>query len=374
MNGIYICGYDLTDLSEGVNKKIISQINLLEKRGIKITILDKKSVEYIEPGYVKDIFNALKGDSSLLMQKLLEKAITLIKNSKYDFVYIRKQLLDSSQIELLRLIKQYSEQIKIIMEIPTFPYDNEIKITRKVHLINDIKNRMLLASVVDRIVTFSKDETIFGVETIRIMNGASYAKIQRRKYEPHQGINCIAVAIFADWHGYDRFIDGMISEREIVQKNNIHLYLIGKGRELNKYSKKITKNHIEDYIHICGEKRGQELQRFYDIADIALDSMGRHRVNVFYNSTLKGKEYCAAGIPIVSGVETELDTIDKCTFYYRVPADESKINMTDIVRFYQKMYEDQNGDNLAEYIRDTTYKMFDLEYTFDPVVNYLEGE
>lgn len=35
--------------------------------------------------------------------------------------------------------------------------------------------------------------------------------------------------------------------------------------------------------------------------------MGRHRSGVSFNSSLKGKEYCAKGLIIVSGVKTELD-------------------------------------------------------------------
>jgi hypothetical protein len=67
----------------------------------------------------------------------------------------------------------------------------------------------------------------------------------------------------------------------------------------------IIKSYVPDSQRF--EDVTSSLNDIYNISDIAIDSLGRHRSNVMYNSTLKGKEYCAKGLPIVSGVKTEFD-------------------------------------------------------------------
>lgn len=371
MKGLYICGYDLSDMSQGVNKKIIAQIDALKKRGIEVEILDKQSVDYKETGYLIDYIHAIKGNSSILMQKLLNKAYNIIENDKINFIYIRKQLLDLKQISILQKIKKIDINIKIIMEIPTYPYDQEIKITRFIHLKNDKKMRQFINGIVDRIVTFSNDDKIFDVKTIKIMNGVSYANILPRKYKEHKSINCIAVAIFADWHGYDRFIKGMIRDKELVRECNIHLLLVGKGRILSTYKKMVNDAKMDDYVEFCGELSGERLSNMYNISDIALDSMGRHRVGVYFNSTLKGKEYCAYGLPIVSGVETELDSMTDVDFYLRIPANDTPVNMREIVELYDRMYRNTDFDKRSLMIRNHTKMYFDIEFTFKPVIDYI---
>ncbi|MFK5655764.1 hypothetical protein ACIA4K_04025 [Lactobacillus delbrueckii subsp. bulgaricus] len=67
-------------------------------------------------------------------------------------------------------------------------------------------------------------------------------------------------------------------------------------------------------VSMVGKKEKEELDYYYNICDIGIDSMGRHRSNVYYNSSLKGKEYLAKGLPIVLGVTTELDYIKDFRF------------------------------------------------------------
>ena len=101
--------------------------------------------------------------------------------------------------------------------------------------------------------------------------------------------------------------------------------------------------------------------------------MGRHRSGVFYNSSLKGKEYCAKGLPIVSGVETELDSHPEYEYYYRVPANDDPVNIYEIIKFYDKVYSKNNHQEVADSIRTLTFKMFDMQYAFMPVVEDILG-
>ena len=58
------------------------------------------------------------------------------------------------------------------MEIPTFPYDYEIEsYSLWPLLVKDKIVRHFLHNYVDRIVTYSNDKVIWGIDTIQISNG-----------------------------------------------------------------------------------------------------------------------------------------------------------------------------------------------------------
>lgn len=374
MRGIYISNYDLNDKNDGVSKKINSQIKVLEDAGIEMTVLDKNDAEVKTCGTVERILKALLGNSGSDMRELISKTADCVKSEKYDFIYVRKSFLDNVQVSKLMQIRREVPDIKILLEIPTYPYDDEVKIYKKPLLWNDQRARKKLKNCVDRIVTFSKDETIFGIPSINIMNGVSYDGISIREAIKHDEINLIAVAFFAHWHGYDRLIKGMANDIGLVKKNQVHLHLVGKGGAVREYKKLVESTGLEEYVHFHGEKHGEELAEIYNISDIALDSMGRHRVNVFFNSTLKGKEYCAFGMPIISGVKTELDDMLDYPYYYRVPADDTDISIKEVIDFYKSIYAEKEPILVSEDIRNSSMKAFDFKYTFAPVVEYVKDD
>ena len=99
-----------------------------------------------------------------------------------------------------------------------------------------------------------------------------------------------------------------------------------------------------------------------------MDSMGRNRTNVFYNSTLKGKEYLAKGLPIISGVKTELDHMD-FPYYLRVPADDTPLDFARVIQFYHEIYDRKSEAEVAEEIRDFCRLHFEFRQTFQPVLD-----
>lgn len=372
MQGIYVCTYDLKNNVSGVSKKISSQIQIFKEAGIDMLVLDHNCLKgKTQHGFLRNLLIALKGCSSMDALELLEVAENKVRSDKFDFIYFRKGLFDAEQIDIIKRIKKIDSQIKIIVEIATYPYDKEIKWYRWPWIRNDKLARRQIEGCVDRIVTYSQDKEIFHVPTLSISNGIVYNSVPLKNVREHIGINLIAVALFAEWHGYDRVIEGMYQDIEIVRNNSIHLHLVGSGKVLGRYKKMVLKYELSEFVHFHGKKAGTELDDIYDIADIGLDSMGRHRVGCFYNSTLKGKEYCARGLPIVSGVQTELDECSDFEYYLRIPADDSPVKMQELVDFYHRVYD--RGNNISKIIREKTENMFDLKKTFLPVIDYVTG-
>lgn len=374
MRGLYLTLWNTEDTRSGVCKKIKSQVDVMYRNGIEMEIVDSNSISMINTNFIGDSIRALFGRNNINWYKIFDVVKEKLTNNDYDVIYVRRPLLDNRNIVFYNYIKNQYPHIKLLFEVPTYPFDNEIRLSQRLMLYNDKKVRNHLVEFADRIVTYSCDKEIFGVKTINISNGIDYSKYNRRNPIQHSGINVIAVSLFEKWHGYDRFLDGMYRQPDIVKTNNIHLYLAGRGRILSKYKDDVSKHGLDEYVHFLGEIHNEELNELYNKADIALDCMGRHRVGVYYNSSLKGKEYCAYGVPIISGVKTELDSKKEFRYYLRVPADDTILDMNDIVAYYHKCYDEKSPSIIADTIRNSTINWFDYDIAFYPVVEFIKDK
>lgn len=368
--GMYITSYDLKDKSDGVAKKIASQITCLKNTGCDVEIIDSNSMP---SGMVHKCGKqfARVFSTPYIADQLYKQVASRDDLAQLDFIYIRKGYSDMSQIYSLKSIKGANPSIKIMVEIPTYPYDQEFGGRRKLLAIpNDKKARNHYKEYVDRIITYSNDKEIFGVTTINIMNGIDYCRIRERTTVTHDGIHLLAVAFFDYWHGYDRLLKGMAKDIDLVRKHNVVFDLVGDGRAISNYKKIVSDYGLKDHVIFHGRMFGDALDDIYNYADIGIDTLGRHRVGIYYNSTLKGKEYCAKGIPILSGVKTDLDDMN-INFYFRVPADESVISIKEVIDFYHSVYDGKTPEKVSEEIRKASKVKFDFSATFAPVVCYI---
>ena len=100
--------------------------------------------------------------------------------------------------------------------------------------------------------------------------------------------------------------------------------------------------------------------------------MGRHRSGVFYNSSLKGKEYCAYGLVIVSGVRTELDNDATYKYYFRVPADDSPIDFNKVLDFYRTVTDNgRKRKEVKKEIMQYASEHFSMDVVLKPVLDYI---
>ena len=340
MKGIYITSYDLKNNSDGVSKKINYQIDCMNRYGNDVKVFDANS-EFLHRNYwysIRSVLARLIGDSYLLTY-LLKQISVSNELLEADYLYIRKDFCNRGQIRALIKIKKRNPKIKIIVEYPTFPYDAEVRGRRRYFVLPlDKHYRKKMKYCIDRAVTYSSDKELFSVKCINISNAIDYKKVSIKDSVEHDGINMIAVALFGTFHGYDRLIRAMGEQIQLVIDNNVKFHLVGDGYAINEYKRLVLKYNLEEYVLFYGRLYGTELDKVYSISDIAVDNLGRHRVGCFYNSSLKGKEYGAKGIPIISGVETELDKYNE-DFYYRVSADEQPIDLKEIIAFYHHVYD-----------------------------------
>jgi len=348
---------------EGVVKKINSQINVFNKNDFKINLYNYSQ----NTNLITKVFKLLPID-------FVTKTDYQDCFNNKDFFYIRRMPFNSKFIKLLKKIKKNNPNSKILLELPTYPYENEN--SRKLLFLfvklKDKYYRKKLKKFVDRIITYSNDQRIFDIQTLQISNGVGMSNIRTVKNTKiNNSIEVIAVAMMAYWHGYDRFIEGLGNYYKNGGERLINLHIVGDGKVIPYYKKLVKNYNIQNRVFFHGKKFGNELNELYDEADIALDALGRHRSNVSYNSSLKGKEYAAKGLPIISGVKTELDYDDSFNYYLRFPANEDSIDMEKVIKFYDQIYKRYNRDKVIQEIRDYAETHFNIEVCMKPILNYL---
>ena len=330
------------DPNNGISKKISYQVDALKKCGMDVHLcyMDEKDTKkrIIDGKIIADYGNGIL--SKILKRTDFSAISNYVKENKIDFVYIRSNHnANLFTINMVKKMKAYGA--KVVMEIPTYPYDKEYKaqgISRQIF--QDKIFRYQLAKHLDAIVTFSDYDKIFGQRTIRISNGIDFDNVKMKSCvnDTSKELNLIGVAEIHEWHGFDRIVKGLAEYYSKPQEYLVKFHVVGYFFSIeieNEFKKIITDNHMENYVILYGKKHGEELDQIFDKCDFGVGSLGRHRVGIDKIKTLKNREYAARGIPFIySETDSDFDTKE---YTLKAPADESPINIKRIIDFYKSI-------------------------------------
>lgn len=333
------------ELYNGISKKIHYQVNALKKCGVDthlsyIQIDDKGYQKRMIDNQVLESFEyGIKGK----IRKWIDYSAILnyVVNNNIDLIYIRSY--HNANPFLISFVKQTArKKIKTVIEIPTYPYDSEYKncsLANKLQLFVDKIYRRKLAENIFRIITFSDSQDIFGAKTINISNGIDFDAIKIK--EPTENnpnvLRLISVAEIHTWHGFDRLLKGL-SEYYKAERKLIVIYdIVGYGdeHEISKLKEYVADNNLDKYVIFHGPQFGNNLDKLFNNASVGIASLGRHRSGITNIKTLKNREYAARGIPFIYSEED--DDFDQKKYIMRVNADESPINILDIIQFYRRV-------------------------------------
>ena len=367
-NGLFLCSenYDFDDtntLSIGIAKKILTQVKVLNTGLISCTLVNLH-IAIMNP-FIRLIY-------IFFARKIYIKKMDHFDFNLIDFVYIRRFLpLSIGFIYMLKYIKTLNRNCRILYEIPTYPYDGEHKgIKGFFFLIIDKIFRKKIKQYIDYIVTYSQDDRIFGIRTIKIVNGIDCTSVHPiNTVEYHQSIQLIAVAQFGLWHGYDRLIEGLYEYYKTNPTRKVYLDLIGDGDKnvLKDYLQKIVQYNLQEYITYHGLLFGEGLTRIFDKADIAVCSLANYRCSVFLSSELKSREYMARGLPMISS--TKIDILpDDYPYIQYVPEDDSPIDINTVINFYNSLTRQENREAQIRNIRNFAETHIDMHITMQPVI------
>jgi hypothetical protein len=292
--------------ASGISKKMLAQIKGLRENGHEVAVChysyatDGSLCRYVGPlnghGGNKDIMIANYGHGKLaaLRQRLSYGCIyDYCVSNGIELVYARSFM--NASPPLVRLFRSLRKAgIKLVMEIPTYPYDGEfasLPLKHRVGLFIDKLFRRQLAAQFDAIVTFSGATSIFGQRTINISNGvdmeaipvhssqftvhSSQLAVHSSQFTVHSSqlaggkeLHMIGVAEVHPWHGFDRVIKGLgeyYSSQFTVHSSQFTVHSSQStvhSSQFTVHSSQLTsdRSQVKVYFHIVGHVAEAEMQ------------------------------------------------------------------------------------------------------------------
>jgi glycosyltransferase involved in cell wall biosynthesis len=317
----------------GIKDKIFNQKKSLQNLGYNVDLINvrEKNTIFINDLKLKTFTN------HIFFSLFFFKAVySCVRNNSYDLVYIRNPFV-ADFIGYGQLLKKFSDS-KIILEIPTFPYKKEKKtIPQKIVYFLESFSRLTTKKYVDLILySGNKEEKIFGVPSLQVKHSSNLENtvISKKEFNKKE-INIIAVASFNEWHGYDRFFEGL---NQFVHKKadrgyHLKIHIVGNKEPLySTFKKYVMENNLDDNVNFYGALSGKALDEVFDKADVGLGSLGMHRIDLFEGSPLKSAEYAVRGIPFVVGYkDSNFYNFDYC---FQIPGDESMVDLESLIEWY----------------------------------------
>lgn len=323
----------------------------------------------IKIGKVSSKFQNISRNTSLYRAvfKFIKSTDTIFK-----YCYIRSVPALPGYVKMLKAIKKAG--LKIAVEIPTYPATGEQKTERKLRkyflsLINGYDE--LSWKYIDLYLPMGElTDKINGVPAVNIENGIDVSLLSERNYTPVKNgeVHIVAVAKFARWHGYDRLIDGMKQYCEKKDKTKVVVHLIGPDGDgtLKRYEEQIKRDGLEEVVLLEGPKYGTDANKYFDMADVAVASLGRNDIKRI--SSLKIGEYMARGIPFIYG-RSECQVRDEWDFCISVPAEDSPVDIEEIVKF---AIEVNKCNDISDTMRTIARKELSWDEQINRIIDYFE--
>ena len=332
--------------ANGISKKIRYQIKALQECGVDVrtcylTDDNNHKRRMIDNTVLCDYGEGLRG--KLLKRMGLDCIFRYVVENGIQLVYARcDHNTTPFLINLYRKLKQ--QGVRVLLEIPTYPYDQEYKGLSANYqrvLFIDKCLRRWMATYIDKIVTFSNDKTIFGRPTIRIANGIDFDSVPLKKpsQAPAKELHLIAVATIHPWHGFDRAIAGLAnyyggnSQPEIAVR--LHIVGLGVPHVIDHYRQLVSGNRIETRVTFHGPLFGDALDTVFDQCQMGIGSLAHHRCGITHLRSLKNREYAARGLPFVySEID---DDFEQMPYILKVPANETPLDIPALIAFEQSV-------------------------------------
>lgn len=367
---LYLTTWDFSDgPSTGITNKIRAQLKAFESYGFSVdyTCISNNETILCKDGQIISLGKVGKFRKLAANFHLAKR----LKQENYDCLYSRYGLADIYYLKILKIFAKKGS--KIVVEIPSYPYDKERLpgITWQLLYTLDKVCRRKLGMYVSRIATYSDDKNIFNIPTINIYNGIDFSTVKIREPQNNANeIHLIAVAAFAKWHGYDRLLAGLGEYYKKAEQRKVIFHLVGDGAVKKEYEEIISKYKIQQYVIFHGMKFGKELDELYNLCDIGVENLGFHRSGVYHESTLKSREYGAKGLPFITSCI--VDGFHDADFVLKFQPNEDSIDVDKIVMFYDLMYNGVKKEKIASDIRRLAEQRCSMRQAIKPVVDFYQ--
>lgn len=342
MKAIFIVFHALAEYS-GITKKIRYQVKALNDCGVETELCYLGWDEF--GNQVRWVGDKVQKNFGKGIKAKIEKRFEYnslhhyIIDNNISLVYMRS-LINAEPFIICFAKKLRRKGVKVVMEIPTFPYDHEGKelpLPNKIRFNINKLFRYSQAKNLDAIITFSDYDRIFNQRTIKISNGVDFDSLPLKSSyrKTPEVLELLVVAELHYWHGVDRAISGINEYVKLNPNQRVHLNIVGKPERASGFALKqqVEELGLNEYISFLGPLSGEELDKVFEKTDFGIGSLARHRSNITKIKTLKNREYAARGLGFVY---SEIDEdFEEMPYIIKAPADETPLNINSIVEFYK---------------------------------------
>lgn len=361
----------------GVQTKIGDHIMTLQQNGYHVDRVNQygKAAQLIDCTTGKTV----QYESPFFARASIKKAVmAALSQNDYIGAYIRFQFFSNDVLQICKAIKK--RNLKLLMEIPTYPYEPELQVQGmkgKVKLLCDRIFRYPCAKYLDSFVVMTDDKIIYNVPCIYMANGLDYSAHPLRtiRAPKENEIHIAAVAAMMPPHGYDRLLNGLADYyKSENNKVNFVIHLIGEGCEIPKYKEITETNGLDEHVIFHGMQTGNALESIVSECDIAAGLLGAFRTGRKTTSPLKARNYCAWGFPSINANPVDILSMDD-PYALFIPEDESPVDMERVAQFYHNVYFERGltAEEIAKEIRSAAEAISDVRVVFMPVVEFFNS-
>lgn len=356
-------------LTDGVAKKINTEINTFKNLGYKVDFLEFNNGKLFlnknnDREYLIDEKNKFYHTMDILYKGLIKQDSIL---NNYDIVYLRYEHFSFSMLKFFKELKKRNKKIKIIGELPTYMSkpNPSTSLPRKISFyIKRFLNNNTRKDI-DYLATFSDHNKLFGIPTIKIENFINFENIPLRNPLKNDVLDILALANITSAHGFDRVIEGLrIYYTNLNYERKVFLHIVGDGDVRKDLVELVKKYNLNDYVKFYGILGGENLNNIFNISDIGIGSLACFRKGATKVSELKIREYTARGLPFIySAIEPQ---IENKKFAKKVSFDNTPIDIVDLINFYDSL--DSSCESI-KHMNDFAKKEFSCKSQMLKIIN-----
>lgn len=380
MRIVYFCRPE----SSGVDKKIAAQIVNLKHMGVEVSIVNITQNEHAQADCrgIRNIMIPEFSKSRFRLMAILTREHFIIRSlwqviselDSDDILYVRFEYPFFSLLYYL----QKNRKCKIVFEHESLESQEKLSGGNYVFPIFDYIFGGSIRRHCDGIVGVTEEITDYQVKRsgdsekphFTLGNGISVESVPIKtsfSFIDSQ-LHLLCVANVMKWHGLDRLIQGMIEYKGTAK---IHLHIVGEGKEIPAIKQMVKNLSATNEVFFYGSLYGKDLDEMFNRCDIAIGSLGIHRIGLHEATTLKAREYCSRGIPFIYGIN-DRDFPPDFPYILHIPADESSVDMAEVIRFAQTVYSDLNFSiKMREYAQqslDWSIKMLKFKQFLESLI------
>lgn len=353
MNGkkklFYVVRYQL-DAAFNLKTKFDGQLRAFENLGFDVYYLafDSANFYLVNKGKKTVVGKTHFGFPSYLHTMLYWQlnflAGKMVKQHDFDVVYWRCAPCWYSSYRLAKQLRR--ARAKFIYEYSTYPVrrEKQMNILRTVFMYYSDMWAKKMDACADAFALIGEDAhgSYKGKPAVNISNGISLELVKPREpeYDP-DAIHILALASMSYWHGYDRLIRSLA---EYTGSMDVKIHMVGgnDGGAIPEWKALVEELGLQEKVLFHGQKSGADLDEFFNLCDVGVNSLGMYRKGFSMTSELKSRDYSGRGLPFICSVDDPDLQHTQEPMWLRVANDDSIPDMQEIVDFALRMRADEN--------------------------------